>query len=132
MKLSIPCLIFSCLTALALPPVPTPSVSLSWNYSSNELAMADSNRWPYSFKIYCTNLVTAATPWPLMYSGSASNTPIIGFDGTNYTYAVTSSVAPGQMFFIATVSNIWGESGPSNTSSVPPVTSFLHTKIFPN
>lgn len=108
------------------------SIGLSWQYSSNTLALADANGWPYTFKIYSSSNVTTPMPWPLVYSQSSSNTPITGFDGTSYTYTITNPTVPGQAFFVATVSNIWGESVNSNTSSVPPLPTQLHPKIFKN
>ena len=109
------------------------SVSLTWQYSSNALAYADTNGWPQYFHIRSFNTpVGNPSNWPTVYYQTVSNTPITGFDGTNYQFTVTNVVAPGQAFFVASISNIWGESGFSNTSSVPPLPLTLQTKIIKN
>ena len=92
--------------------------------------MASSNGWPYTLRVYSsTNLVP--DPWNLLYSQQITNA-ITGFDGSNYTLTVTNPMVPGMMFFKETLSNFWGESGFSNTSSVPPLPLSLHTRIIKN
>lgn len=121
------------LALIAAACVTAQSIRLEWAYPSNELANADSNGWPYNFLIRATNQVGSNwLSWQVVYDNAASNTPVTGFDGTNYTYSITNPVLPGPWFFVASVSNIWGEGGPSNTSSVPPVPKVLHTKIKQN
>lgn len=105
------------------------SATLEWNYNSNALSQAA----PYVFKIYGTNqLGSPAQMWPVLFSGS--NVPVVAFDGTNYTFALSNIVfaTNGQMFYTATASNFWGESGFSNTSNVPALPTTLQTKIFKN
>ena len=110
------------------------SATLSWQYSSNELAWADSNHWDYGFQIFGTNnpVGSSYTNWQSIVRQPYTNFPVIGFDGTNYTFAYTSSIAPGQFFYTAVTYNFWSNSGPSNTSSVPPLPLALHTTIQKN
>lgn len=109
------------------------SATLEWQYSSNELALADSNHWDYGFQIYGTNqLGSSFTNWQTVVRQPYTNYPVIAFDGTNYTFAYTSPIAPGQFFYTATTYNFWSNSGPSNTSSVPPLPITLHTTIQKN
>lgn len=126
MKMLMICLVIA-LSAVAQ------SVTYTWQYSSNELALADTNGWSYFFQIHTTNqLGSDWTNWPLSYRQPATNTTIIGYNGSNYIFAATNPIAPGMAFSVATVSNIWGESGPSNTSSVPSLPQILHTTIIKN
>lgn len=115
------------------------SVTLTWQYPSNTLWSAQQSGWPYSFKIYCTNsLGSSAQSWATISNQPWTNYPIVGFDGSNYTFALSNPVVPatmqfpGVMFFTATSLNFWGESGFSNTDSVPPLPLILHSTILKN
>lgn len=46
-------------------------------------------------------------------------TPLTNAPGTATNLVVI--MTPGQQFFFLTASNLWGESGPSNTANTPPV-----------
>ena len=110
------------------------SVTLSWLYSSNELAQADSNHWDYGFNIYNTNnpVGSSFTNWQVISHQLYTNYPIIGYDGTNYIFAWTNMIAPGQQFYVATTFNFWSNSGPSNMASTPPLPNSVHTTIQKN
>lgn len=122
-------LLYFCLSISAM----AQGVSLNWSYPSNALAYASSNDWPTCFKIYESPSPTnPVVNWTVIYCQSWSNTPISGYDGTNFIFSLTNAAPVGQAFYVATASNIWGESGLSNTSSVPPVPLVLQTKIIKN
>ena len=107
-------------------------VHLQWYYNSNAL-VASATDVPW-FYIRATNsLAGQPGAWPVIYAQPWTNTAVTNFDGTNLTFAISYQVTPpGQMFFVATASNFWGESGLSNTSATPPVASVLKTQIFKN
>jgi hypothetical protein len=110
------------------------SIHLAWNYPSNEIALADSQGPPTCFLIRATNsLAGSPAAWPVVVYQPWTNLTVAGFDGTNYTFNCAFQVTPpGRMFFVATASNFWGESGFSNTSSTPALPSILKTQIFKN
>lgn len=106
------------------------STILSWQYNSNAIWQAQQMGWPVWFKIYGTNQpFGAVTNWQLIVAQNATNYTVIASDPTNQTFSYTSTVAPGQFFYVATASNFWGESGPSNTSGVPSLPFAVHTTI---
>jgi hypothetical protein len=108
------------------------AVHLQWNYSSNALNEAQS--YPPSFLIRGTNtLGSDPLTWPVVVNQPWTNVTVAGFDGSNYLFSTPFQVTPpGQMYFVATESNFWGESGLSNTSSTPALPSILQTRIFKN
>ena len=87
--------------AVVLPGQPRTSISLSWDYDTNNL--------PDVFKIYTsTNLVLPTSNWTLVgaVSGNVRNITI-------------SNIAMQQCWFYATASNWWGESSPSSVAGTP-------------
>lgn len=77
-------------------------VTLVWDYPTAALSTN------LQFLIYgSTNLDTPTTEWQLL-----TNTI-----GTNRSVSVR--VQPGQWYFVATASNYWGVSRPSNVASTP-------------
>ena len=107
------------------------TVNLSWNYPSNDLKLADDSGYPLNFVVYGAPVLT--TNFVPVTDMIWTNFPIIGFDGTNYTFKTpyTMNLA-GSYFFTASASNgFWGESAMSNTSSTPPLSVKLKLTLTP-
>lgn len=107
-------------------------VYLSWIYSSNSLRQADASGFPMNFIIKGTN--SLSSPFSVISNTRWTNYPVIGFDGTNYTFKTNYSLnLSGAFFFTSSSSNgFWGESINSNTSSTPPVSVQFNLNIAPN
>jgi len=125
-------LLLACGFAFGAQPPTNPVVYLAWNYSSNDLALADASGTPFNFIVYgAPNLQTNFVPLTNM---EWTNFPVVGFDGTNYMLKTPYQMnAAGSYFFTASASNaFWGESIMSNTSSTPPIAVQLKLKLTPN
>lgn len=110
------------------------NIHLEWNYPSNTICQDLSNGNVDWFNIRATNsLGSPAANWKVVYGQPWTNIVTTNFDGTNFTFYIPMMVNPaGQMFFVATSSNFWGESGFSNTSSTPVLPSMVVPQIFRN
>lgn len=93
----------TCLAAAALDlSPPSGNVVLSWSYPAESLSP------DLTFRVYAsTNLATPITNWACLTN----------IAGTNLSASV--KIQPGQMFFVMTASNFWGESLTSNVAATP-------------
>ena len=90
--------------SLSAATLPSGSVTLAWDYPTNELSTN------LTFIVYSTtNIITPLTNW-------ARLTNVIG---TNLQSTVT--IQPGQRYFVVTASNFWMESEFSNVVYTPPL-----------
>jgi hypothetical protein len=93
------------LVALTITNPPATTVVLVWDYPTNELP-------GMSFNIYFrTNLSTNATTWAVLTNVAEPFTMI------SNRPSVRIPVQPGNMFFVATASNQFGESDVSNMAT---------------
>jgi len=96
----------------------TNNLKLAWDYPTN--AISDN----LVFKLhYTTNLYQPLTNWGRIFV-SATNAIALtnaAVAGTNYVFTNSLPVEPGAWFFIATATNEWGESDPSNVAATPPL-----------
>ncbi len=99
--------------AVVLPGTPRDTITLAWDYSSNDADV---------FKLYSsTNIAIPLTNWTLAATTS----------GTNRFVTVSNIVARQQWFYV-TASNWWGETYPSNIAgTVQMLGAVLNTRILP-
>ena len=91
--------------AVVLPPgTLRTSVTLAWNYPTNQLSTN------LTFKIYSsTNLTLPVTNWPLVQTVAGTN------------LSVTMPIDGQQRWYVMTSSNWWGESSFSNVAGTEPL-----------
>lgn len=119
---------------LAGPSADTPSgwITLGWNYATNAPQAAATDLW---FNIYSTtNLAAPISSWQFESNVTAFNSiqrngTNFVIEDTNYLYALTLRIQPGQRFFVATASNFWMESATSNIASTPPLPSPINQSL---
>jgi hypothetical protein len=116
MKILIFILLLGCAAALA---GTTNTLRLAWDYPTN--AVTDDLGFVLR---QSTTLSLPLINWTNTATLSATN--LIGMTNatvasTNYVFVSVITNTPGQMFYYAAATNMWGESDPSNVAASPPL-----------